>query len=208
MKILIADDHSIVRKGLIGILLAEFPMAEIKEVSDGADAVQEAGKNDWDIILLDISMPVKNGMEALKQIRIDGIKIPVLMLSMQPEEQYAIRALKAGASGFMNKDCATEEMINAVHKVINGRKYISPEIAEKLATSLNNPEGKIGHELLSDREMQILELIASGKTISGIANEINLSVNTISTYRTRILEKLVLNNNAELTRYALDYSLV
>lgn len=111
MKILIADDHSIVRKGLIGILLAEFPMAEITEVNDGADAVDEAGKNIWDIILLDISMPVKNGMEALKQIRTDGIKTPVLMLSMRPEDQYAIRALKAGASGFMNKDCATDELI-------------------------------------------------------------------------------------------------
>lgn len=208
MKILIADDHCIVRKGLIGILLAEFPQAEIKEVHDGADAVTEARKNIWYIILLDITMPIKNGLDALKQIRIEGIKTPILMLSMQPEDQYAIRSLKAGASGFMNKDCATDELINAVHKVINGRKYISAAVADKLAASLNNPEGRIGHELLSNREMQILELIATGKTISIIANEISLSINTISTYRARILEKLELNNNAELTRYALDCSLV
>lgn len=208
MKILIADDHSIVRKGLIGILLDEFPSAEIIEVCDGADAVEEANKHIWDIILLDISMPVKNGIEALKQIRADNIKAPVLMLSMQPEDQYAIRSLKAGASGFMNKDCATEELIMAVHKVLSGRKYISTAVAEKLATSLNSADGKTGHELLSDREMQVLELIASGKTISEIAGEICLSVNTISTYRARILEKLELHNNAELTRYALDYGLV
>lgn len=207
MKILIADDHSIVRKGLIGILLAEFPSAEIIEVCDGADAVTEAKKNLWDIILLDITMPVKNGLEALKQIRIDGIKTPVLMISMQPEDQYAVRSIKVGASGFMNKDCATDELIKAVHKVISGRKYISVAVAEKLATS-NNPNGKIGHELLSNREMQILEFIASGKTISDIASKISLSINTISTYRARILEKLELNNNAEIIRYALDCSLV
>lgn len=208
MKILIADDHSIVRKGLIGILLAEYPSAQIQEVCDGADAITKAGSNDWDIILLDISMPGRNGIEALKQIRTDGVNAPVLMLSMQPEDQYAIRSLKAGANGFMNKDCATDELIAAVRKVLTGKKYISPAISEKLAVSLTNTSGKIGHELLSDREMQVLELIASGETISEIANILSLSVNTISTYRTRILEKLELHNNAELTRYALDNGLV
>jgi two-component system invasion response regulator UvrY len=207
MKILIADDHSIVRKGIIGILLSEYPSAQIHEVSDGADAITKASSNDWDIILMDISMPGRNGIEALKQIRADGVNAPILMLSMQPEDQYAIRSLKAGANGFMNKDCATDELIAAVRKVLTGKKYISSEISEKLAVSLTNTNGKIGHELLSDREMQVLELIASGKTISEIANILSLSVNTISTYRTRILEKLELNNNAELTRYALDNGL-
>ena len=156
MKILIADDHSIVRKGIIGILLSEYPSAQIHEVSDGADAITKASSNDWDIILMDISMPGRNGIEALKQIRADGVNAPILMLSMQPEDQYAIRSLKAGANGFMNKDCATDELIAAVRKVLTGKKYISSEISEKLAVSLTNTNGKNGHELLSDREMQVL----------------------------------------------------
>ncbi|MDB5226724.1 MAG: response regulator transcription factor [Bacteroidota bacterium] len=207
MKILIADDHAIVRKGVIELLRKEFPGAEICEISDGAEAINKARDNTWDIILMDISMPGRSGIEALKQIRADGVKTPVLMLSMQPEDQYAIRVLKAGASGYVNKDCATAELIAAVHKVLAGRKYISPAVSEKLAVSINDT-GKTGHELLSDREMQVLELIANGKTLSEIGNEISLSVNTISTYRARILVKLELHNNGELTRYALDNNLV
>jgi two-component system invasion response regulator UvrY len=208
MKILIADDHAIVRRGLVGLLQAEFKVSEIHEASTGAEAIEKVRSSIWDLILLDISMPGLNGIEVLKQLRAEEIKAPILMLSMQPEDQYAIRALKAGASGFVNKESATEELITAVHKVLSGQKYVSDSLAEKLATSIHDMGSGHAHEHLSDREMQVLQLIASGKTVSEIASEIFLSVNTISTYRARILEKLSLNNNAELTRYAFDNKLV
>jgi DNA-binding NarL/FixJ family response regulator len=208
MKILIADDHAIVRKGLSQLLCEEFSAAEIHEASNSAEILEKAQQGIWDIILLDISMPGRSGLETLKQIRDYGVKAPVLVISMHPEEQYAIRVLKAGASGFMNKDSATEELIAAVHRVLSGRKYISASLAEKLAEAMDNQGSKPAHELLSDRELQVLQLIASGKTVGDIAAEISLSVNTISTYRARILEKLGLNNSAELTRYALDHGLV
>jgi two-component system, NarL family, invasion response regulator UvrY len=208
MKFLIADDHAIVRKGLVQILLEEFPEAEITEVGDSNEVLEQVRKQMWDAILLDISMPGRNGIETLKQIRANGIKTPILMLSMHPEEQYAIRVLKAGASGFLNKESATEELLVAIHKVLSGKKYITPAVAEKLAETLGENKEKPAYEGLSDREMQVLQLIASGKTVSDIAEAISLSVNTISTYRTRILEKLNLNNNAELTRYAIDNNLV
>ena len=161
-----------------------------------------------DVILLDISMPGRNGMETLKQLRAMGIKSPILMLSMHSEDQYAVRALRAGASGFINKECANDELLSAIHKVLTGKKYITETVAEKLADSVGKPEQKLLHESLSDREMQVLQQIASGKTVSEIAEEISLSVNTVSTYRARILEKLSLNNSAELTRYAIDNHLV
>lgn len=208
IKILIADDHAIVRRGLVQILQEEFPLAQILEVSNGNEALDMVNKQIWDVILLDISMPGRNGVETLKQIRVNGIKAPVLMLSMHSEEQYAIRVLKAGASGFLSKLSATDELLIAVHKVLSGKKYITASVAEKLAESLGENENKSTHENLSDREMQVLQLIAAGKTVSEIAEEISLSVNTISTYRARILEKLNLNNNAELTRYAIDNNLV
>lgn len=206
MKILIADDHAIVRKGLIELLRDEFPAAEIFEAMNSYEALKMISDEKMDVILLDISMPGRNGIDTLKQIRSSGIKSPVLMLSMHPEDQYAIRALKAGASGFINKESATEELLTAIRKVLSGKKYITSSVAEKLA------EGDTGvresHELLSDREMDVLQKIASGKTVSEIAGELSLSVNTISTYRTRLLDKLSLSNNAELTRYAFDHGLI
>ena len=208
MKFLVADDHAIVRKGLAQILCDEFPSAIVKEVSNSHEVMEEVQKDIWDVILLDISMPGRNGIETLKQLRSTGIKAPVLMLSMHPEEQYAVRVLKAGASGFLNKETATDELLVAVRKVLSGRKYISATVAEKLAEAVGENEGKPAYELLSDREMQVLQHIASGKTVSEIGDELSLSVNTISTYRARILEKLNLSNNAELTRYALDHKLV
>ncbi len=208
MKILIADDHAIVRKGLVQILQEEFPLAKITEVTNGNEALDTLGKQIWDVILLDISMPGRNGIETLKQIRANGIKTPILMLSMHSEEHYAVRVLKAGASGFLSKLSANEELLIAIHKVLSGRKYITASIAEKLAESIGENDEKPAHENLSDREMQVLQLIASGKTVSEIAEEISLSVNTISTYRARILEKINLQNNAELTRYAIDNKLV
>ncbi len=207
MKFLIADDHAIVRKGLIQLLREEFTTAEVAEVTNGNEVLEEVRKQLWDAILLDISMPGRNGIEILKQLRTNGIKTPVLIVSMYPEEQYAIRALRAGASGFLSKESANEELLAAVHKILSGRKYISASIADKLADQLAETGEILTHELLSDREMQVLQLIASGKTVSEIAEEISLSVNTISTYRTRVLEKLSLHNNAELTRYALNHGL-
>jgi two-component system invasion response regulator UvrY len=208
MKFLVADDHAIVRKGLVQILSDEFPAAVIKEVSNSREVMEEVGKETWNVILLDISMPGRNGIETLKQIRAEGIKVPVLMLSMYSEEQYAVRVLKAGASGFLNKETATEELLEAVHKVLSGRKYITPSVAEQLIDTIGEREERPAYKLLSDREMQVLQYIAAGKTVSEIAEEVSLSVNTISTYRTRILDKLNLNNNAEITRYALDNNLV
>jgi two-component system, NarL family, invasion response regulator UvrY len=207
MNILIADDHAIVRKGLIQLLREGFPAVSIFEATNSAEAIETARKTTFDVILLDISMPGRNGMETLKQLRADGVKAPVLMLSMHPEDQYAIRSLKAGASGFINKETATEELLTAIQKVISGKKYITASVAEKLASSMAEQGAEPSHELLSDREMQVLQQIAQGKTVSEIAQEISLSVNTISTYRTRLLEKLKLNNNAELTRYALENGL-
>lgn len=189
------------------MLREEFSNATISEVSNSGEVLEAVHNQIWDIIILDISMPGRNGIETLKQLRANGIKAPILILSMHSEDQYAVRVLKAGASGFLNKESATDELLVAVHKVLSGRKYITPTVAEKLANAVGDHEGK-PHELLSDREMQVFQHLACGKTVSEIADEISLSVNTISTYRARILEKLNLNNNAELTRYALDNNLV
>lgn len=207
MNFLIADDHAIVRKGLVQLLREEFPAAHITEVSNGAEVYEKVREKIWDVILLDISMPGRNGVEILKQLQADGIKAPVLMLSMHSEDQYAVRVLKAGAMGFLNKETATDELIVAVRKILMGRKYITASIAEKLVDDTASLLGKTSHELLSDREMQVLQLIGKGRTVSEIADEISLSVNTISTYRSRILEKLHLSNNAELTKYAIENNL-
>jgi two-component system invasion response regulator UvrY len=208
MNVLIADDHAILRKGLIEILNESYSPLVVYEASNGLEAIQTSRNEKLDLILLDISMPGRNGLESLKQIRSDGSKTPILILSVQPEDQYAIRVLKAGASGFLNKDSAPEELLIAVRQVLNGKKYISAAISEKLVQSLSSPLDQPLHETLSDRELQVLQFIASGKTVSEIAKEITLTVNTISTYRARILEKLQLKNNAEITRYALDNNLV
>ena len=208
MKFLIADDHAIVRKGLQLLLREEFPSAVITEVSNSHETLEAVSRHVWDVILLDISMPGRNGIDTLKQLRANGIKAPILMLSVHPEEQYAIRSLKAGANGFLNKETATEELLAAVHRVLAGKKYISDALAEKLAETLADPAPKDGGDGLSDREMQVLQLIAAGNTVSQVALQLSLSVNTISTYRARLLEKLDLNNNSELTRYAFDNKLL
>lgn len=209
LKILIADDHAIVRKGLTGLLREEFPTAKIQEATNGAEVIKKVHQEAWDLILLDICMPDMNGIEALKQLRSEEITIPVLILSMHPEDQYAVRVLKAGASGFLNKDVATEGLINAVHVVLSGRKYIPASIAEMVIDSMNSKNNtSSNYEKLSDREMQVFKLIAAGKTVSEIAQLMYLSSNTISTYRSRILEKMSIQNNSELTRYAFENSLI
>lgn len=208
INILIADDHAIVRKGLIQIINENFSQPYIFEANNSAEINAVIKEYSWDIILLDISMPGRNGIDILKQLRLDGIKAPILMLSMHSEDQYAIRVLKAGASGFVNKNSATTELIQAMQKVLSGKKYISEIVANQLLDMPNILSDKPLFQQLSDREMQVFELLAKGKTISEIAHEISLSANTISTYRSRIFEKLGLNNHADLIKYAIEIDLI
>jgi two-component system invasion response regulator UvrY len=205
MRILIADDHAIVRRGLKGILLEEFPLAEIIEVGDAATLLLRVLKEEWDIVISDLSMPGRSGLEALAEIRQHAPKLPVLILSIYPEEQYAIRALKAGAAGYLNKDMAPDELINAVRRVLSGRKYITASIAEKLADF--NDVHKPLHEQLSDREFEVLKLLSSGKSVSEIGTIFNLSVTTISTYRARILKKMNMRTNVDIIQYAIAHQL-
>lgn len=203
MKALIADDHPIVRKGIIQLLKDAFPDILTEEVNSGIEAVKRINQEKWDLIILDISMPGRNGIDVLKHSRNSGVKTPILILSMQAEEHYALRTLKAGASGYVSKESAGDELVKAVEKVMKGKKYISPKVTEILAENLGE-EPEIIHEKLSDREMEVMMQIASGKTVSDIASELNLSVSTVSTYRLRILEKLHLHNNAEILRYVFE----
>ncbi len=208
MNILLADDHSIVRRGLKEILLEEFPTANFEEVADGQELIRKIRQSKFDIIISDVSMPIKNGLEALKIIKSEFPSLPVLILSIHPEEIYAIRVLKAGASGYMTKESATEELVQAVRTIMNGRKYITHSLAEKMASSLDYDIKKHPHELLSDRELDVMKMIASGKTVSDIAAELSLSVNTISTYRARVMDKMKLKSNSELTFYAISNNLI
>jgi len=208
IRILIADDHAIVRKGLKQIIIDEFPSATVIEVSDVESLVMQVIKENWDVIICDISMPGRSGVDALEQIKQIKPEIPVLMMSMHPEDQYALRVLKSGASGYLNKSTVHEELIKAIHTVRIGRKYITSSIAERLAGTLNTPVGKQPHETLSNREFEILKMIASGKSISDIARQLSLSATTVSTYRSRILEKMSMKSNADITRYALENGLI
>jgi len=208
IRILIADDHAIVRHGLRQILsdLADITVAG--EATSGVQALQLARQGGWDIVLLDISMPDRNGIDILKQLKKEFPKLPVLMLSMHPEEHYAIRALKAGASGYLTKQSAPELLVTAIRQVACGKKYVSPSLAEELANVISDDSDLAPHEKLSDREYQTLCMIASGKTLTQIAEELKLSVKTVSVYRARLLEKMKLKNNAELTHYGLKQGLV
>lgn len=208
IRILIADDHTIVREGLKQILAETPDMIVADEARNGQEVLNKVWKNEYDVVLLDISMPGRSGLDVLKQLKGERPKLPILILSMYSEEQYAMRALRAGASGYMTKESAPDELIEAIRKVSQGRKYVSPSLAEKLAISLEVGEEKPPHEMLSDREYQVMCMIASGKTIKEIAEEISLSVKTISTYRSRILEKLSLKTNAAITHYAVQNRLV
>ncbi len=207
-RILIADDHSVVRKGLKQILVEEFPSVHIGEVADAESLIKEVIASTWDVIITDLSMPGRSGLDALQQIKQHYPKLPVLILSVHPEEQYALRVLKAGAAGYLNKDMASEELVNAVHRVLSGRKYISPSVAEKLAVSLDKDGDKLPHEYLSDREFDVLKLIASGNSVSQIAELLSLSSTTVSTYRARIMAKMNLKNNTSLTLYAIENKII
>jgi len=208
IRILIADDHAIVRQGLKQILSDSEDMVIKGEASNGVEALQLARKEEWDLFLLDVSMPEKNGIDTLKMLKKEFPKLPVLILSMHPEEHYAIRALKAGASGYLTKQSAPELLVTAIRQVASGKKYVSPSLAEGLANAISDDSDKAPHEKLSDREYQTLCMISSGKTLTQIAEELNLSVKTISVYRARLLEKMHLKNNAEITHYGLKNSLV
>jgi len=208
IRILIADDHTVVRRGLRQILLEGFPAALIEEVGDAEEMIKKVIQSEWDVIISDLSMPGRSGLEALSQIKQLNPKLPVLILSIHPEEQYALRVLKAGASGYLSKDMAPDELVNAVHRVMLGKKYITASIAEKLASVLDQDSDKPVHEFLSDREFSVLKLLASGKSVSEIAESLFLSVTTVSTYRARIMAKMNMKNNADLTLYAIENKLL
>jgi len=208
MRFLIADDHTIVRRGLRQILLEGFPDAEIEEVPDAEELIKKTIQSDWDIIISDLSMPGRSGLEALQQIKQIKPRIPVLILSIHPEEQYALRVLKAGAAGYLSKDLAPDELVNAVNRVLLGKKYITVSIAEKLASVLDQDSDKQSHELLSDREFSVLKLLATGKSVSEIAESMFLSVTTVSTYRARIMAKMNLKTNADLILYSIEHKLL
>src|SRR5580698_1403831 len=190
MRILIADDHAIVRRGLSEILLEEYPSAFVEEVGNADTLLNRALADNWDIVISDLMMPGRSVLEVLQQIKQHAAQLPVLILSIFPEEQYATRVLKAGASGYINKDAAPTELVKAVQRILQGRKYITPNIAEMLASDLTLSTDKAPHELLSDREFHVMKLLAEGKTISDIAEMLSLSPTTISTYRARIMEKM------------------
>ncbi|PKN05611.1 MAG: DNA-binding response regulator [Deltaproteobacteria bacterium HGW-Deltaproteobacteria-9] len=208
IRILIADDHPIVRAGFKQVISDTPDLIVADEAGNGQEVLQYLKKKKYDVVLLDISMPGKNGLEILKDLKADYPKLPVLILSIYPEEQYAIRALRAGAAGYLTKASAPNELISAIRKISAGGRYISASLAEKLANYLNADMTKSPHETLSDREHQVMQLIASGKTVSEIAASLNLSVKTISTYRSHILEKMKMKNNAEITLYAVQNKLV
>lgn len=208
MRIIIADDHAVVRKGLRQMLQEEFPSAEIAETADSDDLLKLVIKENWDVVISDISMPGRGGLEVLLQIRQQFPKLPVLILSIHPEDQYAIRVLRAGASGYLSKESAQGEVVKAVHKVLMGKKYITPELAEKLAESLDHDAEKLPHEFLSDREYEVFKLLASGRSVSEIGEKLSLSSTTISTYRSRVLTKMNMKTNADLTLYAVENNLM
>ncbi len=208
IRVLIVDDHAIVRQGLKRILSETPDMTVAGEAENGAEALKKIREGEWDVVLLDVSMPGRNGADTLKQILSENRGGKVLILSMYPEDQYAVRLLKAGASGYMTKETAPEELVEAIRKVAQGKKYISPTLAELLLNELDGDADKPPHDRLSDREYQVFRMLGSGKTVSEIAASMSLSVKTISTHRSHVLEKMKLKNNAEITLYAIQNGLV
>jgi DNA-binding NarL/FixJ family response regulator len=208
IKVLIADDHPIVRQGLRQILSATADMVVAGEAVNGQEALDKVRAGGWDVLVLDITMPGRSGFDILKEVKYEQPDLPVLVLSIHAEEQLAVRVLKAGASGYVTKENAPNELVRAIRKVVSGGRYISPGLAETLAFGLDPTSDRPRHETLSDREFQVMQLMASGKTLMEIAEVLSLSAKTVSTYRTRLLEKLNLKTNAELMRYAIDNRLI
>lgn len=209
LRFLIADDHAIVRSGLIQILLKVYPSALIEEAADTETAIQKTLEHEFDVIITDLTMPGRSGLELVTHVKTNFPKTPVLMLSIHPEELYAIRALKSGASGYLSKDTATRDLVEAVQRLLHGRRYIQANIAERIAEELDkNPKDRPPHELLSDRELDVFKLLASGQSISEIANKFSISISTVSTYRARILVKMGMKSNVDLTKYAIACKLI
>jgi two-component system, NarL family, invasion response regulator UvrY len=207
-RILIADDHSAVRSGIKHILSGEFPKVEFGEAINAPEIFRLLKHSVWDALILDVDLPGRSGLEILKQMRNDGMKIPVLVFSFHREDQLAVRALKAGASGYLSKDTADTELVMAINQILSGRKYVSSFVAQQLASQFTSEHAEESHSTLSDREYQIMILIAKGKTVSHISDELSLSASTVSTYRARVLEKMNMKNNAELMNYAIRENLV
>lgn len=209
MRILIADDHSLIRKGLKHILMEEYPSALVEETEDAEGIMKKMVTGKWDLVISDLSMPGRSGLDVVQFMKQNFPLIPVLLLSMFPEDQYAIRALKTGAAGYLSKDTAPEELIKAVRTVMMGRKYISPATADKLASGLlDAPGDRAPHEFLTHREFEVFQLLSSGHSVSDIAEKISLSITTVSTHRSKVLAKMSMKSNADLTRYALENKLI
>ncbi len=208
LRILIADDHEIVRRGIRQILQEEFSFAQIEEAFDTDSLINKALSQSWDIIVSDLAMPGGGGLEALLRIREKTPETPVLILSIYPEEQYALRVIKAGASGYLNKDAAPEQLVTAVQRVLSGKRYLTLEVTEQFQASLNRLTDVPPHKLLSERELDVMLLIVSGSTITEIAQQLSLGITTISTYRSRILQKMDVKSNAELIQYAVANALI
>lgn len=208
IKVLIADDHAVVRQGLKRILQDTHEMMVAGEAVNGQEVLKKVRAEAWDVVILDISMPGHSGLDILKELEHERPKLPVLVLSMHSEDQFAMRVLRAGASGYLTKDSAPDELVKAVRKVARGGKYVSPSLAEKLAYEIGPDSNKLPHETLSDREFQVLRMIATGKAVGEIATELSLSPKTISTYRARLLQKMNLTSNAELIHYAIQNHLI
>ena len=208
IKVLIADDHPIVRQGLRQILSETADMAVVGEAVNAQEALDQVRVGGWDVLVLDITLPDRSGFDILKELKHVQPHLPVLMLSIHAEEQFAVRVLKAGASGYLTKENAPAELVKAIRKVVSGGRYISPSLAETLAFGLDTTTDRPRHETLSDREFQVMQLMASGKTLTEIAEELSLSTKTVSTYRTRLLQKMNLETNAEIIRYAIENRLI
>ncbi len=208
MNILIVDDHAIVRLGLAQLIQEAYPYARVEEAATGKDALALLDRVCWDLAVLDINLPDQSGIELLKTVKARRASLPVMMLSLHPEEQYALRALKAGAAAYLTKERAPEELAFAIKQVLAGRKFITATLAERLAAMAFSHETQLPHERLSDREFHVLCAIGRGKTVSAIAEDLSLSVKTVSTYRTRLLDKLQMQNTTDLIRYTLDHALV
>jgi two-component system, NarL family, invasion response regulator UvrY len=208
VRILIADDHAIVRKGMMQIILEEYPLAQIGEANDAEELISKAIFDEWDIVICDLHMPGRSGLDALKQIKQAAPKLPVLIMSMYPEDQYGVRVIKAGASGYLSKDSIHDVLVKAIQTVLSGKKFITSALAERLAEVFSTGTEQPTHELLSDREFEVFKLLALGEKVSDIAHKLSLSATTVSTYRSRILEKMNMKSNTDLARYALEKGLI
>jgi two-component system invasion response regulator UvrY len=208
MRILIADDHAVVRRGLKEILADALPGVEFSEVGNGDEVLGQLGKSTVSLLVLDISMPGRSGMDVLRDVKHTYPRMPVIILSCQPEEQYAVRCLRAGAAAYINKESAPEELAIATKKILSGGRYVSASLAEKLIANLDDSSGKPLHEMLSDREFEVMKMIAAGVPLTEIGDRLHVSVKTVSTYRARIMEKMQMKSNAELTRYAMTNTLI